>query len=301
MKNIINLFCTLICCFSSLTLAEIVPVWSVDVALPGEKVVLYLVDTDVGEDLFMIQKRPTVQNAGLEILQHYAGANPMDPNRAAMEVYPLQITPDAAGEVRVSALEVKYNSGRTETIEVPALPVVSTSAIRWSKDPVSFGVLWHTDIKEGYVHQPVKTAVKLLLPGGIDPVGTPQLNSVDVRVGSFQPTLQGVLAMIHNQAIGTTTAYAKNKNWRTVDFTGTLTPFREGNSDVAGKIILEQRQGFFSLMRAEAELPVLTLFSKRPLEVRLKTVVRAVAYPENIESVPLQAVAELPVSVWKIR
>ena len=259
MKHIINLFCTLICCFSSLTLAEIVPVWSVDVALPGEKVVLYLVDTDVGEDLFMIQKRPTVQNAGLEVMQHYAGANPMDPNRAAMEVYPLQITPDAAGEVRVSALEVKYNSGRTETIEVPALPVVSTSAIRWSKDPVSFGVLWHTDIKEGYVHQPVKTAVKLLLPGGIDPVGTPQLNSVDVRVGSFQPTLQGVLAMIHNQAIGTTTAYAKNKNWRTVDFTGTLTPFREGNSDVAGKIILEQRQGFFSLMRAEAELPVLTL------------------------------------------
>ncbi|MBR2145537.1 MAG: BatD family protein, partial [Akkermansia sp.] len=44
-----------------------------------------------------------------------------------------------------------------------------------------------------------------------------------------------------------------------IDFTGTLTPFREGNSDVAGKIILEQRQGFFSVMRADGELPVLTI------------------------------------------
>ena len=259
MKHIINLFYTLFCCIGSLAMAEIVPVWSVDVAVPGEKVALYLVDTDIGEDLFMIQKRPTVSNAALEIMQHYAGANPMDANRAAMEVYPLQIIPDAPGEVRLTGLEVKYNSGRTEVIEVPALPVVSQSAIRWSKKPVNFGVLWYTNIKDGYVHQPIKTAVKILLPGGVDTMGAPQMSAVDVKVGNFQPTLQGVLAMVHNQAMGTTTAYAKGQTWRTVDYTGTLTPFREGNSDVAGKIVLEQRQGFFSIMRAEAELPVLTV------------------------------------------
>ena len=259
MKHIINLFYTLFCCIGSLAMAEIVPVWSVDVAVPGEKVALYLVDTDIGEDLFMIQKRPTVSNAALEIMQHYAGANPLDANRAAMEVYPLQIIPDAPGEVRLTGLEVKYNSGRTEVIEVPALPVVSQSAIRWSKKPVNFGVLWYTNIKDGYVHQPIKTAVKILLPGGVDTMGAPQMSAVDVKVGNFQPTLQGVLAMVHNQAMGTTTAYAKGQTWRTVDYTGTLTPFREGNSDVAGKIVLEQRQGFFSIMRAEAELPVLTV------------------------------------------
>lgn len=259
MKHIINLFYTLFCCIGSLAMAEIVPVWSVDVAVPGEKVALYLVDTDIGEDLFMIQKRPTVSNAALEIMQHYAGANPMDANRAAMEVYPLQIIPDAPGEVRLTGLEVKYNSGRTEVIEVPALPVVSQSAIRWSKKPVNFGVLWYTNIKDGYVHQPIKTAVKILLPGGVDTMGAPQMSAVDVKVGNFQPTLQGVLAMVHNQAMGTTTAYAKGQTWRTVDYTGTLTPFREGNSDVAGKIVLEQRQGFFSIMRAEADLPVLTV------------------------------------------
>ncbi len=259
MKTIAKLFYTLVACLSSMVMAEIVPVWSVDVAIPGEKVALYLVDTEIGEDLFRIPQRPMVKNAAMEMMQHYAGANPMDPNRAAMEIYPLQITPDAPGEVSISELVVQYNSGRKETITVPSLPVVSSRDIRWMKSPVNFGVLWYTNIKEGYAHQPVKTSIKLLLPGGVDTMGTPQLNSVDVRVGNFQPTLQGVLAMVHNQAMGTTTAYAKGQTWRTVDFTGTLTPFREGNSDVAGKIILEQRQGFFSVMRAEGELPVLTI------------------------------------------
>lgn len=259
MKNSIKFFYSLLCGLCSLAIAEVVPVWSVDVAIPGEKVALYLVDTEIGEDLFSIPQRPMVKNAAIDMMQHYAGANPMDPNRAAMEIYPLQITPDAPGEVSVMNLEVQYHSGRKETVAVPPLPVVSSSNIRWMKSPVNFGVLWYTSIKDGYVHQPVKTAIKLLLPGRVDTMGAPQLSSVDVRVGNFQPTLQGVLAMVHNQAMGTTTAYAKGQTWRTVDFTGTLTPFREGNSDVAGKIILDQRQGFFSVMREEAELPVLTI------------------------------------------
>ena len=259
MKHIIKLFCACLCLLFQQLMAAVVPVWSVDVAVPGEKVALYLVDTDIGEDLFSIQQRPAVENASLEIMQHYAGANPMDANRAAMEIYPLQVIPDAPGEVRVSKLEVQYNSGRKESIDVPALPVVSQSAIRWMKSPVNFGILWYTNIKDGYVHQPVRTAMKLFLPGGVDTVGAPQFNSVAVRIGNFQPTMQGVLAMVHNQAMGTTTAYAKGQTWRTVDYTGTLTPFREGNSDIAGKIIMEQRQGFFTLMRAEAELPILTI------------------------------------------
>ena len=259
MKNIIAYLSTLFCILCPLLQAEPVPVWSVNVAVPGEKVALYLVDTEIGEDLFSIPRRPTVENASLELMQYYAGANPMDANRAAMEIYPLLITPDAPGKVQIKELELKYNSGRSVKVAVPPLPVMSQSAIRWVKSPVNFGVLWYTDIQDGYVHQPVRTAIKLMLPGGIDTVGAPQLNAVNVKVGNFQNTLQGVLAMVHNQAMGTTTAYAKGQNWRTVDFTGTLTPFREGNSNVAGKIILEQRQGFFTVMRDEAELPIHTI------------------------------------------
>ena len=53
MKHKIPFFIAFIFSYFSIALAEIVPVWSVDVAMPGEKVALYLVDTEVGEDLFL--------------------------------------------------------------------------------------------------------------------------------------------------------------------------------------------------------------------------------------------------------
>ena len=109
MKNLIAYLSTLLGILCPLVVAEVVPVWSVDVAVPGEKVALYLVDTEVGEDLFSIPKRPAVENASLELMQHYAGANPMDANRAPMEIYPLLITPDAPGKVQLKSLQVKYN------------------------------------------------------------------------------------------------------------------------------------------------------------------------------------------------
>ena len=88
MKTIAKLFYTLVACLSSMVMAEIVPVWSVDVAIPGEKVALYLVDTEIGEDLFRIPQRPMVKNAAMEMMQHYAGANPMDPIRSRLRPMP---------------------------------------------------------------------------------------------------------------------------------------------------------------------------------------------------------------------
>lgn len=259
MKTILSTLCTLICFLCPPIVADVVPIWSVDVALPGEKVVLYLVDSEIGEDLFSFSKRPAAENASVQVLQPYASANPMDPNRARIQVTPLLVTPDAPGAVKLTNLELQYKSGRNASVAVPQLSVVSQSDIRWLKSPVEMGVIWHTETKDGYVHQPVETALKLLLPAGTDTAGTPLLNSVNVRVSDFQHTLQGVLANIHSQLKGATTAYAKGQIWRTVDFSGTLTPFRSGNSDVAGKVILQRRADFFSVMHEEAELPVLTL------------------------------------------
>ena len=54
MKTIQHFICIILSSFCALAMAEIVPVWSVDVALPGEKTALYLVDADVGEDFFRI-------------------------------------------------------------------------------------------------------------------------------------------------------------------------------------------------------------------------------------------------------
>lgn len=58
--------------------------------------------------------------------------------------------------------------------------------------------------------------------------------------------------------MGSTTAYAKGQIRRTVDFSGTLTPFREGNSDVAYSNPGAADRAF-NYKRAEAELPMLTI------------------------------------------
>lgn len=241
--------------------AEVVPIWSTGVAVPGEKVALYLVDTEVGDDVFMIDKRPDVQQARLEVLQPQAGANPQDPNRSMVEIYPMTIVPDREGEIRVGDIQVTYRkSGKKQTVKIPALPVVSTAAVKWNNEPIPFGTLWYTEQKDGYVDQSVRSHVKFFLPRGCDAPMPPQMQAVGVKIGNFQPAVQGVVAIVQSNVLGnTTTAYARGDNWRTVNYTGSLTPFREGNSDVTGKVILTQQQGFFSVGQAEADLPVISI------------------------------------------
>ncbi len=240
---------------------EVIPIWSTGVAVPGEKVALYLVDTEVGDDVFMIDKRPDVQQARLEVLQPQAGANPQDPNRSMVEIYPMTIVPDREGEIRVSDIQVTYRkSGKKQTVKIPALPVVSTAAIKWNNEPIPFGTLWYTELKDGYVDQSVRSHVKFFLPRGCDAPMPPQMQAVGVKIGNFQPAVQGVVAIVQSNVLGnTTSAFARGENWRTVNYTGSLTPFREGNSDVTGKVILTQQQGFFSVGQAEADLPVISI------------------------------------------
>lgn len=259
MRFLISLITVSALILASAATAAVTPVWSAGVAVPGEKVALYLIDTDVQEDAFFLNRRPAVQRARLETLQPQAGANPLDPDRKNAEIFPLVITPDAPGELKLPDIEVEYRSGRKEKVAIPPLPVVSTSEIRWQETPLPFGVLWYTATKEGYVDQPVKTAIKVFLPGDCEAPFAPQLHSVGVRVGNMQPTVQGVASVVQSNILPVTSAYAKGKSWRTADFSGLLTPFREGNADVGGKLIIAQRQGFFSTGRAEAEMPVLRL------------------------------------------
>lgn len=248
-----SLVCSLI---STPGTAAVTPLWSTGAAVPGEKVCLFLVD-DSGE--FLVTARPEVQHARLEVQQPQAGADPMDPNRKQVEVYPFIITPDQPGELKVGDIEVQYKSGKRETVSIPPLTVVPTSQIQWQTTPVPFGVLWHTDLTDGYVDQPVNTALKVFLPADLEAPLAPELTSVGVRVGPVQPAVQGVAALVQSALLTSPTAYAKGQRWRTVDFRSQLTPFREGNSDVGGKLVLVQRQNFFSAARAEAELPILSI------------------------------------------
>ena len=90
--------------------AQVTPVWSTGVAVPEEQVLLYLVDTEVGEDIFSIREQPRVQSAGVQILQSKAGANPLDANRAMVQILPILVRPDKAGTLQIPDLTVSRRS-----------------------------------------------------------------------------------------------------------------------------------------------------------------------------------------------
>ncbi|MBQ2814462.1 MAG: BatD family protein [Akkermansia sp.] len=251
---------TILIGMASAAWAEVVPIWSTGVAVPGEKVVLYLIDTEIGDDFFTPDKRPEVQKARVEVLGPHAGANPYDPDQKMVEIYPILVTPDQAGEVRIADIPVSYRkSGKKQSVAIPPLPVVSTAEIKWQEDPITFGTLWYTELKDGYVDQPVRTHVKFFLPGDCNTPVAPQLSAVGIKVGNFQPTIQGVLSTVQSGVLSNPIAFARGANWRTTNFTGSLTPFREGNSDIAGKVLITQQRGFFGLSQAEADLPVISI------------------------------------------
>lgn len=259
MRHIILTLCTLVLSVAaSLVHASITPIWSTGVAVPGEQVILYLIDSESGQDVFTLSQQPKVKSATVRVLDPRAGTNPLDPNRGTVEVIPILIKPDAAGMLQVENITAEYRSGKKETVSVPPLPVRPTSDIRWYSDPVPYGALWYTDIRDGYVDQPVRVSLKLFLRGDCNAPYPPQLHAVGVRVGTFDRPVQGVAALVQSQLMPETTAYARGQTWRTVDFSGEYTPFREGNSDIAGHFVMIRQQSLFTVAQEEAPLPTLT-------------------------------------------
>lgn len=241
--------------------AEIVPVWSTGVAVPGEQVVLYLVetqeDTQQQQDIFMIKNQPRVKDATLSVQQPKAGANPLDPDRKMVEVQPIIFKADRAGEIAPAPIEVEYQSGRKETVSIPPLPVRPTSDIKWFSSPIPYGALWYTAVTDGYVHQPVRTSIKLFMPGDCATPYPPQLSSVGVKVSNLRPAVEGIVGQLHGNYVPEPQAYAKGQTWRTADFTGSYTPFREGKNDIVGKVVMVRQRGFFSVAQQELPLPTL--------------------------------------------
>lgn len=261
MRRVITVFCTALSALCGLSQAEIVPVWSTGVAVPGEKVVLYLVetqeDTNSKQDIFEVKSTPTVNNGTATILQPAAGANPLDPERRMLEVQPVMFKADTAGEIAPAPIEVTYQSGRKTTVPIPPLTVRPTSDIKWFAEPIPYGVLWHTGVSDGYIHQPVRAAIKIFMRNDCNTPLPPQLSSVGVKVGQFRPAVEGIVGQLQGRYLPDPQAYARGQTWHTADFTGSFTPFREGNNDVVGKILMRQQRGFFSV--AQEELPVAPL------------------------------------------
>ncbi len=260
MRQYITAFCATLAAVSGLARADIEPVWSTGVAVPGEQVILYLVETQEEgqqQDIFMVKTQPKVKDATLSVQQPKAGANPLDPDRRMVEVQPIVFKADRAGQIAPEPIEVEYQSGRKVTVNIPPLPVRPTSDIKWFSDPVPYGALWYTTVTDGYVYQPVQTSVKIFMPGDCNTPYPPQLSSVGVKVGNFRPAVEGIVGQLHGNYIPEPQAYAKGQTWRTADFKGSFTPFREGKNDIVGKIVMVRQRGFFSVAQQELPLPPL--------------------------------------------
>ncbi len=270
-QHFIAILLSLACLLGLPALAEVVPVWSTGVAVPGEKVILYLIDMESqADDPISVQHQPQVPRASVHLLQPRSGSNPLDPQRGIVAMAPIQITPDVPGSIEVGSIEVNYRSGKSVRVEVPALPVVSTADITWYDTPYAYGALWHVDTQEGYVNQPVRANLKLFLPQGDEIPYLPTLKPMGVSVAYFQPAMQGLVAMVHGQAIPSPVAYARGETWSTADFIGEFSPFREGQQGVAATVTLTHprrvevsRPGFRAVSVQQenhtVELPTLTL------------------------------------------
>ncbi len=260
MRHFIAFISFLAALLGARALADLVPVWSTGVAVPGEKVILYVIDTEgQAGDPIRLDGTPTVAHASVKALQPRAGVNPLDPQRGIVSIAVLQVTPDAPGELKVENLAVVYQSGRKEKVEAPSLPVVATSEIKWYNSPVSYGVLWHSDTAEPYVNQPVKAALKLFLPSDVVAPYPPELKPMGVSVNGIQPAVQGIVEVVHRQNIPTPVAYAKRQSWKTADFIAEFTPFREGKQGVSASALLVQPMGFAVRMQQSVELPTFSI------------------------------------------
>lgn len=239
--------------------AEVTPVWSTGVAVPGEQVVLYLVDAEVGQDTFTLKEQPKSRLAMVQAQRPMMDANPLDANRAMVEILPILVRADKAGELQLENVVVEYRSGRRVEVKVPPLPVCSTADIKWYNTPVNYGALWYIPKQEGYVHQPVRVALKVFLPQDCYTGAMPQLHAVGVKLSPMSMAAQGVVAMVHNRLMEEPVAFARGQTWHTADFTGEFTPFREGNSDVTSQVLISRRRGFFVVGQEEVPLPTVSL------------------------------------------
>ncbi len=216
-------------------------------------------DEDCGDDHFTFKAVPKIKGASVQVQSIRVGTNPLTSDGSILEINPILITPDAAGDLEVGNLEVEYKSGRKVSVPVPPLPVRPTSDIKWHDTPTRYGALWYLSKQDPYIDETLQANLKIFLPAGIQAPSIPTFKTAGVKASAFNPSVSGVVAMIHRELQPQPTAFAAGQNWRTQDFRGELTPFSEKGAELSATIYVERREGIFRLGEAELTLPSLSI------------------------------------------
>ena len=229
--------------------ADATAVWSTNAALPGEKVLLFILrenkstanptrikNVDHGRVVNGSYQGQVNENVAM---QDDAG-NPA----GSMEVCALLIEAGRSGTVECNQVEVTYSTGQKEMVKVPPLPVYTTAKVEWrtvessggnnsEEQPTTFGTFWMTTPEEYYTGQCIKASLKLLLPQSfVNITQLPQVVAANVKAEQFHFQANGVLAKMMEQwlPLRNRTVQARGQKWYVLDLATTLVPLPATNN-----------------------------------------------------------------------
>lgn len=273
MRTIIAFLTAILTLLSPQLSAELSAMWSTGVAVPGEQVRLYILVSSATREPIQLTRRLSIPNASVGQPSTQMRTFQYNNQFAAFTILAFPVTPDRDGNITPGEIEVRYHNGNTEKVSVPALPVRPTSDIRWMSqkipggglpligggvyDTVEYGCLWYVPEGEGYVDQPVRAQLKLFLPltpaQFVSPY-PPQMQSVGVRIANVDFYGRGSLLGNLDSNLGLGQAFARGKDWFTMNFQGEFTPTQEGQLDIVGKTGICVMRGM-----GEMEIPLASL------------------------------------------
>ncbi len=261
---ILTPFLSLALCFlllvSSLMAAEITPVWSTRVALPGEPVTLYIVSPQGRTTPFEIEKYPVAKNASIE-LENFRNITPYtNPRQEPLLVLPIIVTPSSSGEVKIDNISLTNSkTGEKISLAIPPLRVLPFSSIKWYENPIPYGALWYIEKDDPYVNESVKVHLKILLPRGVSLEGIPPIQAEGLLSTPFNLSLRGDMSQFQQSAINRAVVKSRDNFWQAYDLQSLVTPTRSGKSSATGKIGVAWSRSPLTIQREELPIPALTL------------------------------------------
>lgn len=230
--------------------ADATAVWSTNAALPGEKVLLFILRENrstANPTLIKNVDHGRVVNGSYQgqandnvALQDAAGNS-----IGNLEVCAICIETGRSGTVECNQVEITYSTGQKEIVKVPPLTVYSTAKVEWrtvesdggsnndSEQPTTFGTFWMTGPDEFYTGQCVKASLKLLLPQSfVSLTQLPQVVASHVKAEQFHYQANGALAKMMEQwlPLRNRTVQARGQKWYVLDLETTLVPLPAANN-----------------------------------------------------------------------
>ncbi len=248
MKNIVTIICALVL-ICQMAQAKLQAVWSTETALPGEKVVLVLLnERDNASPERMKQINPGELKNGrfLERRNNYFDESMETDNGKTtrrLEVYLMLVEVGRSGKVECGDIEVTFSTSRKEKVKVPALNVLTTAAVQWrdidtdsgNKTAQSkFGTMWSLSPKNDYyTGQNIHAHIKLLLPlNFVQLAQAPSIISPNVKADSFRNPLGGIPGAIIKQwlPLRDRVVLADKQQWIVCDFVVNLIPYADDSA-----------------------------------------------------------------------